>query len=1569
MKAEVLPFSLRKNIIIVIATLFFSQFSNAQTFVTVGSASSTASTSGPTTSTTAAARTERHTVIYSTSELSSAGLVSNSTLIGIGWNKTAAGSYLGTNLTIRVWLKHNASTTFAANPSFTTETGSATLVYQTTTGTLPAATGVFYLPFNNNFFVWNGSDNIQVITEIIRSASWDNTSFSWTTIASVTNAAGNSNGATAVDALTRTGTRPQVRFEVATPAVDAALASMPNPVSATAGTQNIDVTLRNTGNTTVNNATISWKIDGATATNTPWSGSLNPGESTVVALGSSLFNLGSHTIEATITDINFAVDNNASNDNITKSIVICSILSGTYTINKNLITSGTNFHSFNDLAIALSSCGVSGNVIVNVASGTGPYNEQVIFQNIPGLSASSSVTINGNAETITSDTAIIQTGSNPNRHIIRLIGLQYFTINNLHIDMVTGSTGFIGVQALTSGSSITISNCVVNMGTATSTLLGGFVFNDDPASVITTGGTFNNITVSGNTVTGGGYGISVFGLTSPLATNVVISGNTFNNFSSNGVYLRETSGAEVSGNTFNKTAGSSPNAIQVAQTANINTRIFNNYIKMSQANGGLVGIYLFGGSGHKVYNNVIYDMQSTSGAVTGIQLRTASSGYEVYNNTISFDHPTATTGNLYGIRVETSATGAIIRNNIISISQPITGTGFKSGYMLNANTALNTTFSSDYNVFWVPGGYVAGYMNVTTPTLYAATFANWRSLTTQDVNSWEADPSFELLTLPRPTNGTINDKGISYGGLTTDILGVTRNSPPDIGAYEFTPATNDAAITNFISPPLPHCATTLNIQFELTNAGSGILNTATINWTVNGVPQTVVNWGGPSLASGASTVVTLGNVPVTGSNLYNFNATVSNPNSGTDANNANNSFTYTGFRRGMNGTFSIDKNASVTATNYVSFQSLANDLALYGACSPIVVNVVTGSGPYAERVIFSNIPGADATNTVTINGNGELIQYDATSAFPNDYTIKLDSASYLSIENLSVKGLNATNGSGIYITRQSSNIVLRNNNIEVSKTATASTTFGILACGATSYLLSGTLSQNLLITANKIIGGYSSIQLTGNAFTSVNTKLKNSTISNNIIQDFYGYGINLNYTDNIVLDSNQINRPTRTNSGSDSQTPAGIIANSGSTNFLIQKNTISDLYNTSMNSTELQKIARGIYIGGTSTATSSGMIQNNLIYGFSNTASQYGIQNNSTVGPINIYHNTVALNHTANTGTSSYQTVAMYLSNSTTQNGSDIRNNIFYITRGGASGKRVIEVSSGATSFTSNNNVLYINASAGANVIGRVSSTGYTSLADWQGTGKDVNSVNEDPQFVDESSGNFQPSNSLVDGNAMLTPGLGVATDITGVTRSANPDAGAFEFTPPLPVTLTNFRGERVGSINKLLWSTETEVNNAGFELQRSADGRNFSKLAWVATKADNGYNNTTLSYSYNDENSLKGNNYYRLKQIDKDGKYSYSTVVLLRSKATEITLSNVYPNPAQKELNLVITSPSAEKVTIVVTDLTGKVIMQQAAQLVIGDNQQQLQVQSLASGAYIIKVICSSGCETSAFTFLKHLN
>ncbi|HEV7783568.1 MAG TPA: hypothetical protein VGO58_19985, partial [Chitinophagaceae bacterium] len=426
----------------------------SQTIVTIGAPVSTSSTSGPANSTTAADRNERHTAIYSVAELNAAGLSNGSAIMSIAWEKTGAAQYYSENIIFRVWIKHNAATNFAAVPVFATEITGATLVYETTTFSMPAAAGVLSFPFNTATpsFIWNGTQNLQVITELIRPTDWTEVGFLWRTISTVTNGAANANGTIAAPGtFVRTSTRPQVRLGISAAGTDAAINGITSPVSGPAGSQNITVLLRNSGNTTLTAANIAWTIDGGAPANFAWAGSLVPGAVSPVTVGSNSFSGGAHIIGATVTSANGSPDINPANNSATKNILVCSPMSGAYTINKGAPTLGTNFNSFNDFSTALSNCGVGGHVTATVVDGSGPYTEQVVFQNIPGIGAGASVTIEGNAETITTSAPIIQTGSNPNRHIIRLIGVQYFTINNLDIDMFPGSTGFIGIHILNSG--------------------------------------------------------------------------------------------------------------------------------------------------------------------------------------------------------------------------------------------------------------------------------------------------------------------------------------------------------------------------------------------------------------------------------------------------------------------------------------------------------------------------------------------------------------------------------------------------------------------------------------------------------------------------------------------------------------------------------------------------------------------------------------------------------------------------------------------------------------------------------------------------------------------------------------------------------------------------------------------------------------------------------------------------------------------------------------------------------------------------------------------------------------
>ncbi len=189
----------------------------------------------------------------------------------------------------------------------------------------------------------------------------------------------------------------------------------------------------------------------------------------------------------------------------------------------------------------------------------------------------------------------------------------------------------------------------------------------------------------------------------------------------------------------------------------------------------------------------------------------------------------------------------------------------------------------------------------------------------------------------------------------------------------------------------------------------------------------------------------------------------------------------------------------------------------------------------------------------------------------------------------------------------------------------------------------------------------------------------------------------------------------------------------------------------------------------------------------------------------------------------------------------------------------------------------------------------------------------------------------------------------------------------PVPVTLSSFKGERQGNKNLLTWTTATEQNNKGYELQRSANGENFSTIAFVSSKAINGTSNTTLAYNYADEKPFSGNNYYRLKQVDFDGRSTLSNVVLIKgTKVNSIVLSSVYPNPAKNQLNIVLSAPANDRVTMIITDVAGKVVMQQSAQLVSGDNNLKINVSGLLSGTYLIKAVCNNGCETAVGKFVK---
>ena len=172
-----------------------------------------------------------------------------------------------------------------------------------------------------------------------------------------------------------------------------------------------------------------------------------------------------------------------------------------------------------------------------------------------------------------------------------------------------------------------------------------------------------------------------------------------------------------------------------------------------------------------------------------------------------------------------------------------------------------------------------------------------------------------------------------------------------------------------------------------------------------------------------------------------------------------------------------------------------------------------------------------------------------------------------------------------------------------------------------------------------------------------------------------------------------------------------------------------------------------------------------------------------------------------------------------------------------------------------------------------------------------------------------------------------------------------------LPVNLIDFIGVLESNKVKLQWATASEYNNSGFTVQRSTDGSNFTDIGWVA-----GLNIATgSSYSYYDANIAKGNKYYyRLKQVDTDGKFTISKVVTVFYSGSNSIVS-IYPNPVTD--NLVIQNNSlVQNTDIIIIDAAGKIIYQKQVLL---NSKVNLSTTSWNAGVYIIKIQTDEGLST----------
>ncbi len=175
----------------------------------------------------------------------------------------------------------------------------------------------------------------------------------------------------------------------------------------------------------------------------------------------------------------------------------------------------------------------------------------------------------------------------------------------------------------------------------------------------------------------------------------------------------------------------------------------------------------------------------------------------------------------------------------------------------------------------------------------------------------------------------------------------------------------------------------------------------------------------------------------------------------------------------------------------------------------------------------------------------------------------------------------------------------------------------------------------------------------------------------------------------------------------------------------------------------------------------------------------------------------------------------------------------------------------------------------------------------------------------------------------------------------------------PLGLDLLTFTAKNNNNVNDLVWSTAAEKNMTNFDVERSANGVDFTAIGSV--KCNN--NPITNNYKFRDVVPQAGYNYYRLKMNEKDGKATYSNIVAVKNGAvTNVDITSVYPNPASSKISVALNSLVAGERGVQVTDITGKVILSQASSLQEGTNEVSFDVSNLPSGMYLIKASLSDG-------------
>ena len=1076
-------------------------------------------------------------------------------------------------------------------------------------------------------------------------------------------------------------------------------------------------------------------------------------------------------------------------------------VTGTLTIDANQTASATNFQNFNSLLTYLTSAGtrsdagpansspfgVSGPLLVDVVANSGPYTGQVVFPNITGASATNTITINGNGNTIQ-----FAPTSTADMAIVRFNNGDFYRLKNLTIRTTSIDFGW-GIHFYLGSDDNIIDSCNIDISTVTSTSSvnsAGIVWSNSLTSLTTTGTTGYRNIISNNMVRGNPIGAGMYyGIVgSPASSSTTVSANKFYNniiqdFYIYGIYWNNGNSTAFDGNTIRrttKTAVSTTYAFYLGSSSGRKDTIRNNIVtdlfagSPTSAN-TCYGVYAINYSGTTAEPNVIdnnlFNFNTGTGSHYGFYFLTAFN-FRIRNNTVAFHNNAVTntyqTYGFYSSYSPSTSSAYELKNNIFYNARTSTVGLFYSIYI---SGTFNTGTDLGKNSYY---GLASSYKMANINGVDYNTYGQYSAyMGVADNTSSDFNPNF-INPLTRdfaPQDGWFNGNGIAMPHITKDVNGVNRTSPIDIGAYEASPIALDVAYNSLNVPVAPYASGIQNITATIRNAGTATITSATINWTVNGVAQTPVNFTGSLTGGATSSTITLGTLNAQVGTVNNIAYTISNPNNTTEPNTTNNSMSRTTACLLPGGVYTVNQGAAASTSNFTSLSGLTDYMSMGGIGGAVTFNVVANSGPYVNQVFLATVPGASAINTITFNGNGNRVEFNNTNSGLIGI-INVIGTDYVTFNQLHVKSLNASYGVGYLLTTGSDYVSILGCNIDISSVTGSSLSAGIAvtsSLNSPSGIASNVGYFNRFI-GNTILGNSSGGPYYGISACANNTDGTNNgyVIRDNIISDFTAYGIYAYGVTGSLIKNNELSRPTK----SSPTTFYGMhfFYLSGDT---FDGNKITKPFEMLQSTTN---IFYGMYFLIAQGTNRPVVIKNNLIADIKGGGTIYGIYQ-QIVNESQIYHNTISIDYPAATTTSA--TYAFYTSSSVTYQ--RLKNNILHINRGGTGTKYLMYIGSTGNTYDYRNNGLYYGVPTGStnNFVGYYAAN-RIDLAAW----RTANTVNPLDSFSVFANPNFRTAFT----QAPFTPGADslnnigadlrsiIPTDITGAPHDSLPDPGAYKF-------------------------------------------------------------------------------------------------------------------------------------------------------------------------------------------------